>query len=263
MVGERASPETIERIRKQMGGEKGVIEQYAGYLGLLARGEFGRSYYTNRRVTDDLIAKFPNTMLLAAGAMLLAIPIGIALGFMAALRRGSLIDRFITTVSVVGISVPVFWSGLLLMLVVSFYLKLLPPSGTGELRFPAVATLARVTRTTVIDILNMPFLQAVRAKGLAPWRVNIVHVLRNALIPIITIIGLDFGSYLNGAVLTETIFGWDGIGRYALEGIIKRDYPVVMGTIIVGTSVFVLINLAVDIIYHWLDPRVRLHKKGA
>ena len=158
-------------------------------------------------------------------------------------------------------------------ILVSFYLKLLPPSGTGELRFlvlpavtlalPAVATLARVTRTTVIEILDMPFLQAVRAKGLAPGRVNMVHVLRNALIPIITIIGLDFGSYLNGAVLTETIFGWDGIGRYAMEGSIKRDYPVVMGTIIVGTSVFVLINLTVDIIYHWLDPRVRLHKKGA
>jgi ABC-type dipeptide/oligopeptide/nickel transport system permease component len=272
MVGERANPETIEKIRRQMGSDKSVVTQYLGYLGLLARGEFGRSYYTNRRVAQDLAAKFPNTMMLAVGAMALAIPIGVMLGFWAALRRGSPLDRLITTVSVVGISVPVFWSGLLLMLVASFYLKLLPPSGTGELRFlvlpattlalPAVATLARVTRTTVADILDMPFVQAARAKGLAPWRINVRHILANALIPIVTVIGLDFGSYLNGAVLTETIFGWDGIGRYAMEGILKRDFPVVMGTIIVGTAVFVLINLAVDIVYHWLDPRVRVHGKG-
>lgn len=272
MVGERASPETIERIREQMGSDKSFVTQYAGYLGLLARGEFGRSYYTNRRVADDLRAKFPNTMMLAAGAMLIATPIGILLGFWAALRRDSAMDRLITTASVLGISVPVFWSGLLLMLVASFYLKLLPPSGTGELRFlvlpaltlalPAVATLARVTRTTIIDILDLPFLQAVKAKGLRRLRINLMHILRNALIPIVTVIGLDFGSYLNGAVLTETIFGWDGIGRYAMEGIIKRDFPVVMGTIIVGTVVFVLINLAVDIIYHWLDPRVRLHRRS-
>lgn len=272
MVGERASPETIEKIREQMGSDKSFVTQYAGYLGLLARGEFGRSYYTNRRVADDLRAKFPNTMMLAAGAMLIATPIGILLGFWAALRRDSALDRLITTVSVLGISVPVFWSGLLLMLIASFYLKLLPPSGTGELRFlvlpaltlalPAVATLARVTRTTIIDILDMPFLQAVKAKGLRRLRINLMHILRNALIPIVTVIGLDFGSYLNGAVLTETIFGWDGIGRYAMEGIIKRDFPVVMGTIIVGTVVFVLINLAVDIIYHWLDPRVRLHRRS-
>ncbi len=272
MVGERANPETIEKIRQQMGSDKSVIRQYFGYLGLLARGEFGRSYYTNRRVAEDLAAKFPNTMMLAVGAMAIATPIGIMLGFWAALRRGSALDRLITTVSVVGISLPVFWSGLLLMLVASFYLKLLPPSGTGELRFlvlpavtlalPAVATLARVTRTTMIDIFDMPFVQAARAKGLAPWKINVKHILRNALIPIVTVIGLDFGSYLNGAVLTETIFGWDGIGRYAMEGILKRDFPVVMGTIIVGTAVFVLINLAVDVVYHWLDPRVRVHRKS-
>lgn len=273
MVGERASPEVIESIRKQMGSDENALSQYIGYLRLLSKGEFGRSHHTNRRVADDLMAKFPNTMLLAAGAMLIATPIGIFLGFLAALRRGSTLDRVITTVSVVGISVPVFWSGLLLMLVVSFYLRLLPPSGTGELRFlvlpaatlalPAIATLARVTRTTVIDILDMPFLQAVRAKGISPWRTNTMHILRNALIPIVTVIGLDFGSYLNGAVLTETIFGWDGVGRYAMEGILKRDYPVVMGSIIIGTVVFILINLTVDIVYHWLDPRVRLHKRGA
>jgi ABC-type dipeptide/oligopeptide/nickel transport system permease component len=210
-------------------------------------------------------------MLLAVGAMAIATPIGVLLGFLAAYRRGSFADRFITTVSVVGISIPVFWTGLLLMLLVSFKLRLLPPSGTGNLRFlilpaatlalPALASLARVTRTSVIDILDMPYVQTARAKGLTPRRVNFVHILKNALIPIVTVIGLDFGSYLNGAVLTETIFGWDGIGRFAMEAIIKRDYPVVMGTIIVGTAVFVLINLLVDIVYHYLDPRVRLYEK--
>jgi ABC-type dipeptide/oligopeptide/nickel transport system permease component len=271
LVGERAKPEVIEKIRKQLGTDRHVIAQYFGYLGMLMQGEMGRSLHTNREVATDILLKFPNTMLLAVGAMAIATPIGVLLGFLAAYRRGSFADRFITTVSVVGISIPVFWTGLLLMLLVSFKLRLLPPSGTGNLRFlilpaatlalPALASLARVTRTSVIDILDMPYVQTARAKGLTPRRVNFVHILKNALIPIVTVIGLDFGSYLNGAVLTETIFGWDGIGRFAMEAIIKRDYPVVMGTIIVGTAVFVLINLLVDIVYHYLDPRVRLYEK--
>lgn len=273
MVGERARPETIESIRKQIGGDRDVISQYFGYLGLLMRGEFGRSHHTNRSVAEDLMMKFPNTMALAAAAMAVAVPVGVFLGFAAAFRRGSLLDRLITTISVLGISMPVFWTGLLLMLLVSFKLRLLPPSGTGGFRFlvlpavtlalPALATLARVTRTAVIDVLDMPFVQTARAKGLTVRRITGVHILKNALIPIVTVAGLDFGSYLNGAVLTETIFGWDGIGRFIMEAIIRRDYPVVMGTIILGTVVFVLINLLVDVIYHYLDPRVRLYAKRA
>lgn len=272
MVGERASPETIERIREQIGSNKDIISQYTGYVRLLLSGEFGRSYYTNREVLSDIIQKFPNTVRLALGAMLIATPLGVFLGFVAAYRRGSRLDRFITTVSVLGISTPVFWIGLLLMLLLSFKLKLLPPSGTGDIRFlilpaitlalPAIATLARITRISVIEVLDMPFLQAVRAKGLRPRRIKFIHVFKNALIPIVTIIGLDFGSYLNGAVLTETIFGWDGLGRYVMEGIIKRDYPVVMGSIIVGTAAFVLINLLVDITYHYLDPRINVQEKS-
>lgn len=255
-----------------MGSDRNVLAQYAGYLGLLLRGELGRSYYTNRKVMDDLKQKFPNTMALALGAMALATPFGVVLGFVAAYRRDTALDRAITTASVLGISVPVFWSGLLLMLLVSFKLRLLPPSGTGNLRFlvlpavtlalPALATLARVTRASVIDILDMPYVQTARAKGLRPRRVNYVHILKNALIPVVTVVGLDFGSYLNGAVLTETIFGWDGIGRYAMEAILKRDYPVLMGTIILGTLAFVLINLLVDVVYHYLNPKVRLYARG-
>lgn len=273
MVGERASPEVIESIRKELGGDGSFLKQYAGYLGLLLRGELGRSYFTNRQVAGELMGKLPNTMALAFAAMLIATPLGIALGLLAALKRGTLFDRLITTVSVAGISMPVFWAGLLIMFVASFRLRLLPPSGTGDLRFlvlpaltlslPAVATLSRVSRASVIEILEMPFLQAVRAKGIGGMRIVTAHILRNALIPIVTVIGLDFGSYLNGAVLTETIFGWDGLGRYAMEGILRRDYPVVLGAILLGTVVFAAVNLLVDIMYHYLDPRVRLHGRKA
>lgn len=269
MVGERAQPEVIEKIRKELGSDKNIIIQYLGYIKLLIKGEFGRSYYTNRKVIDDLLSKLPNTLKLALGAMIIAIPFGLFLGFISAYKRGTFTDRIISSLSVTGLSIPVFLSGLLIMLFFSLKLKLLPPSGTGDLRFlilpsvtlslPALATLARITRTTLIEVFDMPFITTAKAKGIGELKINFVHVLKNALIPIVTVIGLDFGSYLNGAVLTETIFGWDGIGRFTMEGIIKRDYPVIMGCIIVGTTIFVIINLIIDILYHSLDPRVRLY----
>lgn len=272
MVGERAQPEVIEKIRKELGSDKNIIIQYLGYIKLLIKGEFGRSYYTNRKVIDDLLSKFPNTLKLALGAMIIAIPFGLFLGFISAYKRGTFTDRIISSLSVTGLSIPVFLSGLLIMLFFSLKLKLLPPSGTGDLRFlilpsvtlslPALATLARITRTTLIEVFDMPFVTTAKAKGIGELKINFVHVLKNALIPIVTVIGLDFGSYLNGAVLTETIFGWDGIGRFTMEGIIKRDYPVIMGCIIVGTTIFVIINLIIDILYHSLDPRVRLYGKN-
>lgn len=272
MVGERAQPEVIEKIRKELGSDKNIIIQYLGYIKLLIKGEFGRSYYTNRKVIDDLLSKFPNTLKLALGAMIIAISFGLFLGFISAYKRGTFTDRIISSLSVTGLSIPVFLSGLLIMLFFSLKLKLLPPSGTGDLRFlilpsvtlslPALATLARITRTTLIEVFDMPFVTTAKAKGIGELKINFVHVLKNALIPIVTVIGLDFGSYLNGAVLTETIFGWDGIGRFIMEGIIKRDYPVIMGCIIVGTTIFVIINLIIDILYHSLDPRVRLYGKN-
>lgn len=274
LIGERASKDAIENIRRSIGSDRNIVSQYIGYLGMLSRGDLGRSLYTNRDIASEIADKFPNTLLLALWAMAIATPLGVLLGFIAAYNRGSKLDRAITTVSVLGISMPVFWIGLLLMLLISFKLRLLPPSGTGGLRFvilpaltlalPAIATLARISRTSIIDILDMPFVQVARAKGLPSARIKFIHVLKNALIPIVTVIGLDFGSYLNGAVLTETIFGWDGLGRFAMDGIFKRDYPVVMGSIIVGTVMFVLVNLLVDLTYNYLDPRVRLHSgKGS
>jgi peptide/nickel transport system permease protein len=269
MVGERASPEAIEKIRKEIGADKGIIRQYAGYLLLLSRGEMGRSYHTNRKVFDDLREKFPNTFMLAAAAMGIAAPLGILLGLIAALNRGRAPDRLITWISVSGISLPVFWIGLVLMLFFSLKLRLLPPSGTGGLQYlvlpavtlsmPAIATLVRVTRVAVLEIRDMPYIRTATAKGLGRVKITSLHILRNALIPVVTVIGLEIGSYLNGAVLTETIFGWDGIGRYTMEAITKRDFPVIMGCILAGTIVFVLINLIVDIVYHSLDPRVRMH----
>lgn len=269
MVGERASPEIIEKIRKAIGADKGIMRQYLGYLSLLLKGEMGRSYYTNRKVLDDIIVKFPNTLKLAGAAMLIAVPFGILLGLISALKKNTITDRVISGISILGLSIPVFWSGLMLMLFFSLKLKLLPPSGTGDIRYlllpaltlslPALGTLVRVTRTTVLEIINEPFVRTARAKGIKETRISLVHILKNAWIPIVTVIGLEFGSYLNGAVLTETIFGWDGIGRFTMEGIIKRDYPVIMGCIIVGTLSFVLINLLVDIIYYYIDPRVRFH----
>lgn len=236
---------------------------------MLVTGEMGRSYYTNRKVLDDIFIKFPNTIKLAFGAMLIAVPVGLLLGFLAAYKRDTCTDRVISSISITGLSLPVFWSGLLIMLLFSLKFKLFPPSGTGDLRFlvmpaltlslPAIATLVRITRTSVLEIADMPFINTAKAKGLSIFKINAVHIFRNVLIPLVTVIGLDFGSYLNGAVLTETIFGWDGIGRFTMDGIIKRDYPVIMGCIIIGTVVFVLINLIVDILYHYLDPRVRLY----
>ncbi|MDH4231343.1 MAG: ABC transporter permease [Nitrospirota bacterium] len=267
MVGERASPQVIEKIRKQIGSDKGVIRQYVGYASLLLTGEMGRSYYSNRKVMDEIIAKFPNTLKLAVGAMCIAVPLGIFLGMTSAINRNRALDRMISVFSITGLSIPVFWSGLVLMLIFSLRLKLLPPSGTGDIRYlllpavtlslPALASVVRVTRVSVLEIIEMPFIRTARAKGIKERSVTTVHMLKNALIPVITVIGLEFGSYLSGAVLTETIFGWDGIGRFMMEGITKRDYPVIMGCIIVSTVVFVLVNLLVDVIYICVDPRVR------
>jgi ABC-type dipeptide/oligopeptide/nickel transport system permease component len=270
MAGERASPETIARIRTELGQDRPLPLQYVGYLKLLATGELGRSYYTNRKIADDLVQKFPNTLRLALAAMLFASVFGIGMGVFSAVKRGTVWDRIVTLISVGGISVPVFWLGLALMLVFAFYLRWLPPSGMGNgslanLILPAatlgtfsLSYIARVTRSSMLESLSQPYIPAARAKGLPESTVVLKHALKNSLIPIVTLIGLDLGSYLNGAVLTETIFGWDGLGRYALDGIIKRDYPMIMGVVLFGAVVFVTMNLIVDISYHFLDPRVRV-----
>lgn len=273
MVGERATPETIARIRTELGIDKSRPVQYFLYLKRLARGELGRSLFTNREISDDLIQKFPNTVKLALAAMIFASVIGIGMGVLAAAKHGTIWDRAVTLVTVSGISIPVFWLGLALMLIFAFYLRWLPPSGmgTGGIAFlvlPAatlgtfsLSYIARVTRSSMLESLSQPYVAAARAKGLSETAVVFKHALKNSLIPVVTLIGLDLGSYLNGAVLTETVFGWDGLGRYALDGIVKRDYPVIMGVVLFGALIFVTLNLLVDISYHFLDPRVRMKKE--
>jgi peptide/nickel transport system permease protein len=274
MVGERASPETVARIRTEIGIDKAPPVQYLLYLKRLFRGELGRSLFTNRKISDDLRQKFPNTVKLALTAMFFASILGIGMGVFAAVKHGTRWDRLVTLISVGGISLPVFWLGLALMLLFAFYLRWLPPSGMGNgdlsyIILPAatlatfsLSYIARVTRSSMLESLSQPYVATARAKGLSESEVVLKHALKNSLIPIVTLIGLDLGSYLNGAVLTETIFGWDGLGRYALDGIMMRDYPVIMGVVLFGAVVFVSLNLLVDISYHFLDPRVRMKRQG-
>jgi peptide/nickel transport system permease protein len=250
--------------------DKSHTYQYFMYLKRLGSGQLGQSLYTNRLVADDLLQKFPNTARLALAAMLFASVIGVSMGVFAASKRGTNWDRFVTLLSVGGISIPVFWLGLALMLLFAFYLRWLPPSGMGNgslihIILPAatlgtfsLSYIVRITRSSMLETLSQPYVAAARAKGLSESDVVFKHALKNALIPVVTLIGLDLGSYLNGAVLTETIFGWDGLGRYALDGILKRDYPVIMGVVLFGAVIFVTMNLLVDISYHFLDPRVRV-----
>jgi peptide/nickel transport system permease protein len=274
LVGERADPAAVEAIRKELGQDRPLPVQFIGYLGLLAKGNLGRSYYTKREVSADILQKFPNTLKLALAAMVFATLAGIGLGVLSAVTRGSYWEKVFSGAAIAGISLPVFWVGLILMLVFAFMLPFLPPSGMGDgavnyLVLPAAtlglnsaAYIARITRMSLIEVLGAQYIMTAKAKGLSPFVVVAKHALRNALIPVVTLIAIDFGSYLNGSVLTETIFGWDGLGRYALDGILKRDYPVIMGVVLFGAVIFVVMNLLVDISYHFLDPRVRVKSES-
>ena len=273
LAGERTSSETIKRLKKELGTEQPVLLQYVGYMKLLLRGELGRSYYTNRKITDDIKEKLPNTIKLAVGAMIFSTLVGLLLGILMAIAPGSIWDRIGQLISVSGISIPVFFLGLLLIYLFSFVFQIFPPSGMGNgsilfLIMPAAtlglnssAYLARITRSSLIEILSQPYIVTAKAKGVKKSSIMVKHALKNAFIPIVTLIGLDFGSYLNGSVLTETIFGWDGIGRYAVEGIFKRDYPVILGCVLVGAILFILVNLSVDLLYGFFDPRIRRRVK--
>lgn len=274
LVGQRADAVTIERISRQLDRHSSLCVQYLGYLGLLFQGELGRSYYTNRRVLDELAEKLPRTLHLACAALCVASGCGILCGVMMAVFHGTLFDRCLLMLSTGFIAIPVFWFGLLLMYVFSFLLKILPPAGTGAgdfiflvlpastLGLNAAASLARVTRASMIDILSQPYIITATAKGLPRVVIIIRHAFRNALIPVITMIGLDFGSFLNGSVLTETIFAWDGIGRYAVEAIFRRDYPAVLGCVLTGATLFITVNLIVDLTYALCDPKIKYARKS-
>jgi len=245
--------------------------QFAAYAGGVLRGDLGRSFITNRPIARDVAERFPKTLLLAGTAMLFASAAGIAIGVASARRPGGWTDRLALGGAYLGISFPVYWVGLLLIVLFAVQLRWLPASGYAPgargLRYlvlPAlalgtrsVAFLARVTRSAMLEVLGGDFVRTARAKGLGEQAVVYGHGLRNALIPVITVLGLDFGYYLTGSILTETIFSWPGIGRYVVNAIARRDLPAIQGSVLFLSGVFVLVNLLTDVAYAKADPRVR------
>jgi ABC-type dipeptide/oligopeptide/nickel transport system permease component len=274
IAGERYDEATIAAMRGELGLDRPLLVQYVDFLGRVARFDLGRSFVTRRPVADAIRERFPRTALLAGSAMLIAVIGGVAIGVLAAWGRVPAISRTLMTVSLVGVSMPVFWLGLLLIYVFAIELRVLPPSGYGggspahlvlpalTLSFASMATIARVTRSGVLDALGEDYVRTARAKGLGERVVLSKHVLRNALVPVVTIVGTDFGSYLSGSVLTESIFGWPGLGRFVVQAIMKRDFPVIQGTILFMAVLFVLVNLAVDLSYGLIDPRIRAGGAG-
>ena len=266
MVGERADSATIARLRAELRLDDPLLKQFGHYLWGVVRGDLGNSYITQRPILGDLIERFPKTLQLAGAAMLIAATLGITLGILAAARPHGAVDRFSMLLAYVGVSFPVYWVGLLLILLFAVTLQWLPPSGYGGIAYlvlPAltlgmrsIAFLARMTRGAMLDVLSSDFVRTARAKGLAEAAVIGRHAFRNALMPVITVLGLDVGNYLTGSILTETIFSWPGVGRYVLQAIEKRDLPAVQGSILFLSVVFVLVNLITDLLYAKADPRV-------
>src|SRR5688572_7100124 len=266
MVGERADPETIARLRRELRLDDPLYVQFGHYAGGVLRGDLGTSYITGRPILGDIAERFPKTLLLAASALVLGALTGIAIGVASARRPGGWFDRLSLGAAYLGISFPVYWVGLLLILLFAVTLRWLPPSGYGRIEFlllPAlalgsrsIAFLARVTRSAMLEVLGSDFVRTARAKGLADRAVVVRHALRNALIPVITVLGLDFGYYLTGSILTETIFSWPGLGRYVVNAISRRDLPAIQGSVLFLSVVFVTVNLLTDLAYAKADPRV-------
>jgi len=266
MVGERADAETVARLRKDLHLDEPILKQFTLYMGSVVRGDLGKSYITQRPIIRDIKERFPKTLLLAGTAMLLASVLGITIGVLSARNPGGWFDRLSLGFAYLGISFPVYWVGLILILIFAVTLKWLPPSGYGGIKYlilPAlalgsrsIAFLARVTRSAMLDVLHGDFVRTARAKGLKERTVVVRHALRNALIPIVTVLGLDFGYYLTGSILTETIFSWPGIGRYVVNAIARRDLPAINGSVLFLSVVFVLVNLLTDLAYAKADPRV-------
>jgi peptide/nickel transport system permease protein len=296
LLGERATPETIRQIERQYGLDKPVYIQYLRYIETVAKGDFGTTIRTRRPVTDELRERFPATLELTTSALLFAIVFGIPLGFVAAKRYGTWIDHASLLASLIGVSIPVFFLAILLKYIFAVKLGLLPTVGrisvlidldhptnfytldaliAGDigafwdvlkhLMLPAIAlgsiplaVIARITRAAVLDVQNEDYVRTARAKGLSPRVVDGRHIFRNALLPITTIIGLQTGLLLSGAVLTETIFAFPGMGTWLVEAIRQRDFPILQGGILFVSLVFVLVNLLVDVSYALINPRIRV-----
>ncbi|MEO0827642.1 MAG: ABC transporter permease [Cyanobacteria bacterium J06635_15] len=297
MLGDRATPDQVEALRERMGLNEPLSSQYLSFLGSLIRFDLGSSIFTGVPIWDEIKLRWPATFELSIMAMLIALILGIPAGVIAAVRKNSIVDNLTMSGSLLGVSMPVYWLGLLLVYLFAVNLQWLPPSGrigvnvgysfepiTGffildtlirgnftafrdviaHLALPAVtlstiplAILARITRSAMLEVLSQDYIRTARAKGLIEFWVIGKHALKNAMLPVVTIVGLEFGTLLGGAILTETIFSWPGIGKWIYEGILQRDYPVVQGGVVFVAFVFVLVNLIVDISYAFLDPRIQ------
>ena len=295
MLGERATPEKVAALRAQLGLDRPIYVQYAEYMGRLLHGDLGRSIVSNDPVADELGNRFPATAELVVFAMFWGLLIGIPTGVISALKRNSFVDLASMVLALVGVSMPIFWLGLMAIYLFAVWLHLLPPSGQIDLTIPfqrstnfylidavlsgnwpaalsvlrhlllpslvlstvTIPILARLTRSAMLEVLGQDYIRTARAKGLRARAVVVRHALRNALLPVVTVIGLQVGSLLGGAILTETIFAWPGMGLWMYQAILNRDYPIVQAGVLVAALIFVLINLLVDLSYSLLDPRIQ------
>jgi len=267
IAGVLASEQDVERIRAQLGLDQPLPVQAGIFLRDLVQGDLGVSARTSSPVVEEIGARLPATLALAAAGMLMAIAIGVPLGAWAAARAGSLGDVLVSTLVLFGISLPVYWLGLMLIILFSIRLRWLPAAGAEgplSLILPAVtlaafsvAFIARITRSSMLEVLRQDYVRTAHAKGVRRTTVEWRHALRNALPPVVTVIGLQFGELLGGAILTETVFGWPGLGRLLVDSIFARDYPMVQGLVIVFAAMFAIVNLLVDLTYERIDPRVR------
>ena len=277
MVGPQATHEDITRLRTELGLDEPLPVQYARWMGRVLQGDLGRSLWMKRPVLGEVLRRFQATVILAASALLLSTLGGIALGVLSAARRNSLLDRLSALASLFGASMPSFWLGIVLMVIFALWLGWLPASGmfapyggggvgdllshlvlpTVTLAAASLTIIARLTRSTMLDVLGQDFVRTARAKGVRESFVVVRHALRNALIPTVTVVGVQAGYLLGGAVLTETVFAWPGVGTLMVQGILARDFPLVQGCVLVIALGFVLVNLTVDVLYATLDPRIR------
>ncbi len=275
IAGELATPEFVAQVRQEMGLDQPVLIQYGRYLLRVIQGDMGRSVKSNLPVAQEIATRLPKTLTLAATSLMLSTLIGIPIGIFSATRRNTWFDGGSMTLALLGVSMPIFWLGLMLMILFAVLVPkwfnlsgpLLPPTGSGtwqHLAMPSIALAAnsmaiqaRMTRACMLEVLRQDYIRTARAKGQVERLVIYRHALRNALLPIVTIVGLQLGTLMGGAVLTETVFAWPGIGRLLVDAIGFRDYPVIQATVLVIALGFVLTNLVVDILYAYLDPRIR------
>ncbi|SNS89538.1 peptide/nickel transport system permease protein/oligopeptide transport system permease protein [Geodermatophilus pulveris] len=267
LAGLNASEEQVSRLREQLGLDESLLSQYWSFITGVLTGDLGQSARTSRPVASEIAVRLPATLILAVVATVIGSVVGVTAGVLAAVRRNSLVDHAISSVAMMGVSMPVYWLGLLLILLFAVTLGWLPAAGSGEplsIVLPAVtlaafstALISRMTRASMLEVLGQDYIRTAQAKGAAPPTVIVKHGLRNAFIPVLTVISLQFGALLGGAVLTETVFGWPGIGRLLVDSIGARDFAVVQGIVLVYAAAFILLNVVVDVLYVVVDPRIR------